>query len=99
MEQLTGSKLGKGYVKAVYCHPAYLTYMQSYCCFYSVTQSCLTLCNPIDCSTQGFPVPHRLLDFAQVHVYCIGDAIQPSHLLMLSSLSALNLSQHQGIFQ
>ena len=32
MEQLTGSKLGKEYVKAVYCHPAYLTYMQNTSC-------------------------------------------------------------------
>ena len=36
----------------------------------------------MDCSTPGFPVPHRLLEFAQVHVHCIGDAIQPSHPLM-----------------
>ena len=44
-------------------------------------------------------IPHHLLKFAQVHVYCISDAIQPSHPLMPSFLSALTLSQHQGIFQ
>ena len=39
------------------------------------------LCNPMDCSTSGFPVPHHLPELAQVHVHCIGDAIQPSHPL------------------
>ena len=53
---------------------------------------------PMDCSTPGFPVPHHLLKFAQVHFYCIGDAIQPSHPLTPSS-SPHNLSQHQGLFQ
>ena len=65
MEQWTGSKLGKKYLKAVYCHPVYLTYMQSYCC--SVAQSCLTLCDPMDFSMPGLPVPHHLLVFAQAH--------------------------------
>ena len=49
--------------------------------FSSVAQSCLTLCEPIDCSTPGFPVYHQLPEFAQIHVHCIGDAIQPSHPL------------------
>ena len=62
------------------------------CC--SVTQSCLTLCDPMDCSMPGVPVSHHLLKFAQVHVHCIGDAIQSSHPLKPSS-SALNLS-HDG---
>ena len=53
------------------------------CC--SVTQLCLTLCDPMDCSTPGLPVPHHLPEFAQVHVPCIGDAVQPSHPLMPSS--------------
>jgi len=53
----------------------------------------------MDCNTPGLPVPHHLLEFAQVHVHCIGDAIQLSHPLMPSSPSALNLSQHQGLFQ
>ena len=64
-----------------------------------VAQSCLTFYNPMDCSTPGLPVPHHLPKFAQVHVHCIGDAIQPSHPLMLSSPSALNPSQDQGLFQ
>ena len=48
-----------------------------WCC--SVTELCMTLCNPMDWSTLGLPVSHYLLEFAQVHVHCIGDAIQPSH--------------------
>ena len=42
--------------------------------------------------TPGYPVPHHLPEFAQVHVHCISDAIHPSHPLMPSSPSALNLS-------
>ena len=66
---------------------------------FSVTQSRPTLCDLVDCSTPGLPVPHHLLKFAQLNVHCIGDAIQPSHPLMSSSPSAINLSQHQGLFQ
>ena len=61
-------------------------------------QSFPTLCDPVDCSMPGIPVPHHLLKFTQVHVCYFGDAIQPSHPLMPSS-SALNLSQHQRLFQ
>ena len=67
------------------------------CC--SVAQLCLTLCEPMDCSMPGFPVPHYLPRFAQVSVHCIVDAMQPSYPLTPSSPSALNLSQHQGLFQ
>ena len=67
--------------------------------FCSVTHSCSTLCDPIDCSTSGLPVPHHLPKFAQVHLHPIGFAVQPSHPLMPPSPSALNLSQHQGFFQ
>ena len=62
-------------------------------------KSCPTLGNPMDCSMPGLPVPHHLPKFAQVHVHCIGDAIQSSHPLMPSSLSALSLSPHQGLLQ
>ena len=51
----------------------------------------------MDCSTPGLPVPHHLLEFAQVHAHFLSDAIQPSHPLLPSSPSALNLSQHQGL--
>ena len=47
--------------------------------FSSVPQSCPTLCNPMDCSTPGFPVHHQLSELAQTHVHGVGDAIQPSH--------------------
>ena len=48
----------------------------------SVTQSCPTLCNPMDCSTPGFPVQHQLPEPTQTHVHCVGDGIQPSHPLL-----------------
>ena len=67
--------------------------------FSSVAQSCPTLYNPVDYSTPGLPVPYHRPEFAQVHVCCIGDAVQLSHPLMPSSPSVLNLSQHQGLFQ
>ena len=63
------------------------SHVLSCCC--SVAQSCLTLCNPMDCHIPGLPVPHHLLEFAQVHVHCIGDAIQPfilCHPLLLLPL-------------
>ena len=55
---------------------------QRHTCYCSVAQSCPTLHNARDCSTLGFPVPHHLLKFDQVHVHCSDDAIQPSHPLM-----------------
>ena len=56
-------------------------------------------CNPINCSTLVLPVPHYLLEFAQVHFHLVSDPIQPSHPLLPSPPFALNLSQHQGFFQ
>ena len=64
----------------------------------SVTQSCPTFYNPMDCSMPGLPVPHHLLAFAQVHVYWIGNALQPSHPLSSPS-PTFNLSQHYDLFQ
>ena len=54
MKQQTGSKSGKEYIKALYCHPAYLTYMQSES---EVAQSCPTLCDPMDYSPPGCTIP------------------------------------------
>ena len=71
----------------------YLTIIQ----FSSVTQSCLTLCDPMNCSTPGLPVCHQFPEFTQTHVHWVGDAIQPSHPLSSTSPSALNLSQNQGL--
>ena len=65
----------------------------------SVTQSFLTLCDPMDCITPGFPVHHHLLELAQTHVLRVSDAIQPSHPLLSPSPHAFNLSRHQGLFQ
>ena len=65
----------------------------------SVTQSGLTICDPMDCSTPGFPVHHQLLELIQALVHRVGDAIQQSHPLSSPSPPAFNLSLHQGIFQ
>ena len=63
------------------------------CCFCSVTKLCLTVCNPMDCSTPGLPVLHHLSQFTQTHVHWVGDAIQPSHpLLPLLLLPSVFLS-------
>ena len=67
--------------------------------FSSVTQSCLTLWNPMNHSTPGLPVHHQLLEFNQTRVHWVGDAIQPSHPLSSPSPPAPNLSQHQGLLQ
>ena len=67
--------------------------------FSSVAQSCLTLCDPMDCSMPGFHVFHQLPEFAQTNVYQVGDAIQPFHPLLSPCPPAFNLSQHQGLFQ
>ena len=64
--------------------------------FSSVTQLCPTLCDPMDCSTPGFPIHHQLRDLAQTHVHQVDDAIQPSHPLSFPSPPAFNLSQHHG---
>jgi len=67
--------------------------------FSSVTQSCPTLCDPMDCSMPSFPIHHQLPDLAQTHALWVGDTIQPSHPLSSPSPLAFNLSQHQGLFQ
>ena len=125
----TGSKLGKEYVKAVYCYTDYLTYIQSTSCemqgwmkhkletrlpgeisiisdmqissvqFSSVTQSCLTLCDPMNRSTPGLPVHRQLPEFTETHVHRVSDTIQPSHPLSSPSPPAPNPSQHQSLFQ
>ena len=67
--------------------------------FSSVTQLCLTLCNPMNCSMPGLPIHHQLQEFTQTHALQVSDAIQPSHPLSSPSPPALNPSQHQGLFQ
>ena len=74
------------------CTEDFETFSQTGC---SVSQSCLTVCNYMDCSTPGLSVPRHLPKFAQVHVHCSGDAISTPHPLIASSPSILNFSQHQ----
>ena len=65
----------------------------------SVTQSCLTLCDPMNRSKPGLPVHHKLPEFTHTHAHRISDAIQPSHPLPSPSPPAPNHSQHQSLFQ
>ena len=67
--------------------------------FNSVTQSCPTLCNPMNCSMPGLPVHHQLPELTQTHAHPVSDAIQPSHPLSSPSPPAPNPSQHQSLFQ
>ena len=65
--------------------------------FNSVTQSCMTLCNPMDCSMPGFPVHYQLLERAQTHIHWVGDAVQPSHAVI--PFSCLQSFPASGSFQ
>ena len=67
--------------------------------FSSVTESGLTLCDPMGCSTSGFPVHYQLQELAQTYVCWVNDAIQPYHPLSSPSLPAFNFSPYQGFFQ
>ena len=72
------------------------------CCPHSVTsvsQTCPILCNPMGCSTPGFPIPHQLPDLAETQVHWVGDTIHPSHPLSSPSPPAFNLSHHQSLPQ
>ena len=73
--------------------------LESGCCCCSVAKSCLTLCDPVDCSMSDFPVLHYLAEFAQTHVRWVSDAIQPSHSLLSPSPPGFSLSQKQGLIQ
>ena len=75
-------------------HPKYSTVQ-----FSSVAQSCPTLCDPMNWSTPGLHVHHKLPEFTQTHAHQVGDAIQPSHPLSSPSPPSPNPSQHQGLFQ
>ena len=65
------------------------TYMR----YLSSTQSCLTLCDSVDCSAPGFPVHHQLTESVQTHVHQVSDAIPPSHPLSPPSPPAFDLAQ------
>ena len=79
-----------------YCQ---LWIMKSSVQFNSVAHLCLTLCEPMDCSTPGLPVHHQLWEFTQTHVHRVSDAIQQYHPLSSPSLPTFNLSQPQGLFR
>ena len=88
------------------CQPVHASCCTIYYCishstvqFSSVTQTCLTLCDPMNCSMPGLPVHHQLPESTQTHVHWVGDAIQPSYPLLSPSPPAFNLSQPQGFFQ
>ena len=83
----------------MFCHITLIHHIAMFLSCCSVTKLCPTLCDPMKCSTPGFPVLHCVLEFAQTHVHWVGDAIQPSHPLSSPSPPAPNPSQHQGIFQ
>ena len=70
-----------------------------FCCCCSVTKSCPTLCDAMDCSSPGFPALHHLTEFAQTHVHWVCDVIQSSYPLSSPSSPDFNLSQHQSLFQ
>ena len=71
----------------------------SMCCCCSVAKSCLTLCDPMDCSTSGSSILHYVTELAQTHVPWVGDLIQSSHPLLSPSPFVLSLSQHRDLFQ
>ena len=85
--------------KSLCCTPETITTLLISCQFSSVAQSCLTLCDPMNHSTLGFPIHHQLPESTQTHVHWVGDAIQPSHPLSSPSPPALNLSQHRGLLK
>ena len=78
----------------------WLTFPKNFLKDLCMAKSCPTLCHPMDCSTgPGFPIPPYLPEFAQTHVHWIGVAFQPFHPLLHFTSDALNLSQHQSLFQ
>ena len=96
---VTGDRSKVRCCKEQYCIGAWNILGHSYIQFSSVTQSCLTLCDPMNHSTPGLPVHYQLPEFTQTHVHQVSDAIQPSHPLSSPSPPAPNPSQHQGLFQ
>ena len=79
-------QIGKGVRQGCTLSPCLFNF---YAEFSSVAQSCPTLCDPMHCSTPGLPVHHHLLELPQTPVHWVGDAIQPSHLLLSPSLPSI----------
>ena len=80
-------------------HPAWHLKVRRTLHFSSVTQSCPTLCNPMNFSMPSHPVHQQLPEITQTNVHQVSDAIQPSHPLSSLSPPAPNPSQHQSLFQ
>ena len=95
LEHISKESIGRNEIRKYKYSKEYMVFFQ----FSSVTQSCPTLCDPMNRSTPGLPVHHQLPEFTQTHVHRVGDAIQPSHPLSSPSPPAPNPSQHQGLFQ
>ena len=87
---------GHMYLQLLYLLVRFIPFSQSDS---SVTQSCLTLCDPMDFSMPGLPVHHQLPELTQTHVHWVGDVIQPSHPLLAHFPPVFNLSQRQGLFK
>ena len=90
------------YIKSIKIHPRWMRRIKGYRLSQSVSsraQSCPTLCNPMDYSTPGLPVHHQLLEFIHTNVYWVGDAIQPSHPLVIPLSSCLQSFPGWGSFQ
>ena len=83
----------------IYIYVCVYIYIYIYIYISSVAQSCPILCDPMNLSMPGLPVHQQLLEFTQIHVHRVGDAIQPSHSLSSPSPPAPSLSQHQGLFK
>ena len=96
----TGTRDADGknhFLQSTWLHPDIKRALCCYCC--SVVKSCLTLCHPMDCSTPGFPGLHHLLEFAQIHIHWVNDAVS-NHLILCHPLLHLpSIFQHQGLFQ
>ena len=96
---LKGDKCLKAWKRLIHVDRKYeRSKIMRYCCS-SVAKLCLTLGDSIDCRMLASPVLHYLPEFAQTHVHRVDDALQPSHPLLSPSPYALNLFQHQGLFQ
>ena len=98
-DSLPLSHQGHPYVCIHYTHTHTHTHTEIMYQFSSVAQLCLTPCNPMDCSTPGFPVHHQRLKLAQTQVHRVSDTIQSSHPLSSPSPLTFYLSQRQGLFQ
>ena len=87
------------YVYQLSLGSSHLSLLLSHLQFTSVTQSCPTLCDSMDCNTPGLSVNHQIPEFTQTLLHWVNDAIQPLHPLSTPSPPAFNLSQHQGLFK